>query len=159
MKNLNTVFRTEKHVSGFLLRLILGIVILPHGCQLLLGSFGGFGFNGSMNYFTNTVGLPWIIGFMVIMLQFFGAIFILAGIASRLFAFATIALFAGMIITTHLDHGFFMNWSGNKQGEGFEYHILVIGLALLLLINGSGRFSLDFLLTRRYLHLSKLQGA
>lgn len=149
MKNLKTLLFTKEHLSGLISRLTLGLVILPHGCQLLLGWFGGYGFTGSMNYFTNDAGLPWIIGFLVILLQFFGALLLIAGVATRLMAFAMLGLFTGMILSTHLDHGFFMNWYGNKNGEGFEYHLLVIGLALCLLVTGAGKLSIDGFITRK----------
>lgn len=149
MKQLSNIVSTGDHYTGFIYRITLGIVILPHGLQLLLGWFGGFGFAGSMQYFTQAEGLPWLVGFLVIILQSFGALAILAGLGARLMAFATIIMFAGMIITSHLDYGFFMNWGGNQQGEGFEYHLLVIGLALALMLNGAGRYSVDLYLTRK----------
>jgi putative oxidoreductase len=49
----------------------------------------------------------------------------------------------GAIITTNYKHGLFMNWFGNQAGEGFEYHLLVIGIGLTLLFSGSGKFSID----------------
>ncbi len=157
MKLTQAILHTENHVNGLLLRLTLGIVILPHGLQLLLGWFGGFGFNGSMQYFTGSVGLPWLVAFLVIVLQSLGALLILAGVATRVMAFSTMMLFTGMIVTAHLDHGFFMNWGGNQQGEGYEYHILVIGLALLLLINGGGKFSFDYFASKTWLKLPAIK--
>ncbi|MBC6491414.1 DoxX family protein [Flavihumibacter stibioxidans] len=147
MNILFSSLRTGSHWHGLLLRFTLGAVILPHGCQLLLGWFDGFGFNVSMQYFTGTVGLPWLIGFLVILIQFVGSIFLLAGFASRLVALAMTILFFGMITTSHLDHGFFMNWIGIQKGEGVEYHILAIGLALTILLTGSGRYSIDQAIT------------
>lgn len=154
MKKLLSVLQTRDHKSGLIYRITLGLVLLPHGCQFLLGWFGGYGFTGSMSYLTQAAGLPWIIAFLVIFLQFFGSLFILAGFGSRLIAPAMIIMFIGMIVTSHLDHGFFMNWGGDQQGEGFEYHLLVIGLSLALLINGSGNFSIDKLITRPVLNKS-----
>ena len=148
MKILQTITHTNDHVSGLLLRLTLGIVILPHGLQLLLGWFGGYGFNGSMQYFTGVAGLPWLVAFTVIMLQSVGAVFLLTGAGTRLMAIAYIIMFIGMIVTAHSDYGFFMNWDGNQKGEGYEYHLLVIGLALLLVINGAGKFSVDYIASK-----------
>lgn len=149
MKQLSILFKTNEHVSGLVSRVALALVMLPHGCQLLLGWFGGSGFSGSMNYFTQVEGLPWVVGCMVIMLQSFGALFILLGLFGRLFSFAMTLLFAGMIITSHWKHGFFMNWMGNQAGEGFEFHVLAIGLCLAILANGSGAYSIDSVLTKR----------
>jgi putative oxidoreductase len=157
MKLLQTLTHTNDHVSGLLLRLTLGIVILPHGLQLLLGWFGGYGFNGSMHYFTGDAGLPWIVAFAVIMLQSAGAVLLLTGTGTRLLAMSYIIMFIGMIITAHADYGFFMNWNGNQKGEGYEYHLLVIGLALLLVINGAGRFSLDYVASKSWLKQPKLK--
>lgn len=151
MKLSQTIVHTNDHVSGILLRLTLGIVMLPHGLQLLLGWFGGYGFNGSMQYFTGAAGLPWLVAFLVIMLQSVGAILILAGAGARLIASAYIIMFIGMIATAHADYGFFMNWAGNQEGEGYEYHLLVIGLALLLLLNGAGKYSFDYFASKRWL--------
>ena len=49
----------------------------------------------------------------------------------------------------HLQNGFFMNWFGTQQGEGFEYHILVVGIAIALIIKGAGSFSIDGVLSRK----------
>lgn len=151
MKQLSSIVLTGDHYTGLIYRITLGVVILPHGCQMMLGWFGGYGFSGSMQYLTQTEGLPWIVGFGVIALQFFGALSILAGFGARLLAVATMAMFTGMILTSHIEHGFFMNWGGNQQGEGFEYHLLVIGLSIALMLNGAGKYSVDLLLTRNRL--------
>lgn len=143
------IFQTGAHYHGIIFRLFLGMVILPHGCQLLLGWFGGGGFTATMNYFTQVEGLPWLVGFTVISLQSFGALFILLGFASRLMALGMIGMFIGMILTSHLEYGFFMNWFDNQAGEGFEYHLLAIGLTLGLLFEGSGKYSIDYLLTKK----------
>lgn len=141
------LFQTTEHYHGLISRLTLGSVILAHGCQMLLGWFGGYGFAGTMNYLTQTEGLPWIVAFSVIMLQFFGAIALLLGFLGRFFALGMTGLFIGMILTSHLSHGLFMNWSGTQDGEGFEYHIIAIGLSLNLLFSGSGIYSVDRMLT------------
>lgn len=137
------LFKTDASFIGFILRITLGLVIFPHGAQKLLGWFGGYGFTGTMNYFTETVGLPWIIAFLVIILESLGAIALLAGFATRLVAFGFILLALGIVFTAHLEHGFFMNWFGNQAGEGYEYFILWIGIALALVFSGGGVYSID----------------
>lgn len=129
--------------TGFILRLTVGAIIFPHGAQKMLGWFGGYGFTGTIKYFTDTVHLPWIIGFLVIIIEFFGSLFLLMGIASRIWAILLIFLMVGIIFSSHIDHGFFINWSGNNKGEGYEYHLLVIGLSIAILLNGSGKYSVD----------------
>ncbi|MBD0258701.1 MAG: DoxX family protein [Cytophagales bacterium] len=125
------------------LRVTLGSVLFAHGAQSLLGWFGGFGFTSTMQYLTGVEGLPWLIGLLVISLQFFGSLLLLIGLGTRLMAFATFFLFVGMILTSHLDYGFFMNWSSTQKGEGFEYHLLVLGMCTALAVLGGGAFSVD----------------
>lgn len=138
--------KNMKQVSLLLLRITFAVVVLPHGCQQLFGWFGGYGFSGTMQYFTQTEGLPWLVGFAVILLQFAGSLAILAGVATRFISLGMICLFFGMIVTSHWNHGFFMNWSGSQAGEGFEYHILVIGISVALLLEGAGQWSVDAIL-------------
>jgi putative oxidoreductase len=137
------LFITNNDWTGLITRLTLGLVLFPHGAQKMLGMFGGYGFAGTMGFFTKTVHLPWIIGFLVIIIEFVGAISLIAGFASRLWSALIIVLFLGIIFTSHVDNGFFMNWFGNQKGEGYEYHLLAIGLSLATLVNGSGRYSVD----------------
>ena len=139
----NKIFNTNNDFTGIIIRLTLGLILFPHGAQKLLGMFGGYGFTGTMNFFTQTMHLPWIIAFLVIIIEFFGALSFIIGFASRIWAILTIILMLGIIFTSHIDNGFFMNWFGNQKGEGFEYHLLVIGLSLSSLINGSGKYSVD----------------
>jgi putative oxidoreductase len=137
------IFVTSESKASVILRIILGCVLFAHGARNMIGWFGGSGFSNTMHYFTQTVGLAYIVGFLVICLQFFGAIFILIGFTTRVIALGILGLFFGMIVTVHLPYGFFMNWFGNSAGEGFEYHILVIGICSALLVLGGGAWSLD----------------
>ena len=145
----NKIFSTNNDLTGLIIRLTLGLILFPHGAQKMLGMFGGYGFSGTMNFFTGTLHLPWIIGFLVIIIEFVGALSLIAGFASRIWSALTIILFIGIIFTSHLDNGFFMNWFGNQKGEGYEYHLLVIGLSLATLVNGSGKYSADKLITKQ----------
>lgn len=137
------IFVTSESKASLILRIILGSVLFAHGARNMIGWFGGSGFKSTMHYFTDTVGLAYIVGFLVISLQFFGAIFILIGFSTRVIALGILGMFIGMILTVHLPYGFFMNWLGNSAGEGFEYHILVIGICSALLVLGGGAWSLD----------------
>lgn len=141
MKNL--LFRTGDHLSGLILRLTILIVILPHGLQMTFGWLGGSGYTAAMQHLHGNMHLPVIIAFLAITLQVIAPLALLAGFASRLFALALIILFIGMILTVHLHNGFFMNWFGNQPGEGFEYHLLVIGILSGILVSGAGRYSVD----------------
>lgn len=146
---MNKILQTNENTAAVIIRIVLGAIIFPHGAQKLLGWFGGYGFDGTMGFLTGTAGLPWIIAFLVIILEFFGALALIFGFATRVVAIGFIALFAGIIFTSHGSNGFFMNWSGQQPGEGFEYHLLVIGMALALLISGAGKWSVDYALQKK----------
>ena len=137
------VFSTGNHWTGFISRVILGLLLLPHGLQKTVGAFGGYGFTGTMNYFTEGMNFPWLLGFLVILTEFVGAICLILGLATRFWTCAVILLMVGSVITVHWPNGFFMNWDGTAKGEGFEYHLAVITLSLVTLLNGAGRYSVD----------------
>jgi len=137
------IFSTQNGWAGTIMRITLGLVLWPHGAQKVLGWFGGYGFLDTMNYFTETMNLPGVIAFSVIVIEFFGSLSLIAGWVTRFWALAIIGLMFGIILTSHLEYGFFMNWNGNQAGEGFEYHLLVIGLSLAILVHGSGKYAID----------------
>jgi len=143
------IFQINESSAATILRIVLGIVLFPHGAQKLLGWFGGYGYSGTMGFLTGTAGLPWIIAFLVIMIEFFGALALILGFATRVVAVGVISLFTGIIFTSHLQNGFFMNWSGQLQGEGYEFHLLAIGMAVALLINGAGKWGVDSILLKK----------
>jgi putative oxidoreductase len=149
MKTLKLILETKNDWVGLVLRVTLGVVIFPHGAQKMLGAFGGFGFDGTMTFFTETVELPWIIAFSIICIEFIGSISLILGLASRLWSTAFFGLFLGIIFTTQLEHGFFMNWFGTQQGEGIEYSLLIIGLAIATFIQGSGKYSFDTIINSK----------
>jgi len=138
-----------ENTTALLARLALGIVVFPHGAQKLLGWFGGYGFNGSMGFLTGTAGLPYIIALLVILIEFFGALFLIAGFATRLAAIGILGNFIGVVVTSNLHNGFFMNWYAQaNKGEGLEYFILLFGLTIISLIAGGGRASADAVITK-----------
>lgn len=142
-----STIETSEDYAALIARLALGIMIFPHGAQKLLGWFGGFGFSATIGFLTNTVGLPWIIAFLVIIIEFFGGIALIIGALTRLSSLGVGCVMVGAVLTRHIQNGFFMNWGGNKAGEGFEFHILAIGLVLILLLRGGGVLSVDRALT------------
>jgi putative oxidoreductase len=140
----------SQNSTALIARLALGIVVFPHGAQKLLGWFGGYGFDGTMGFLTGGAGLPWIIALLVIMIEFFGALFLIAGFATRLAALGVIGNFIGVVATSHLQNGFFMNWYKQpNQGEGIEYFILLFGLAIISFIAGGGKASVDAAIANR----------
>jgi putative oxidoreductase len=136
------LFSTTDSYAPLALRLLLAGVLFPHGAQKLLGWFNGFGFDGTMHYFTDQVGLPSIVGFAVIVIEFFGPIFLLVGFATRLWSLGIMGIMTGVIATTFNQY-FFMNWFGTQKTEGFEFFLLAIGMSLSLVISGSGKMSID----------------
>lgn len=146
---MKTLFQTDESWAGFTLRLTLGLVMFPHGAQKLLGWYGGFGFAGTMGFFTETMHLPWIVAFLVIVGESFGSLALLLGLLTRFTAVSFIVIMLGAITTSHLQNGFFMNWFGKQACEGYEYHLLVIGIGLALLITGAGKWSMDRLIAEK----------
>lgn len=143
-------FQTDENVNNLITRVILGIVIFPHGAQKLLGWFGGHGLEGTLGFFTNQLGMPTVIALLVILGESLGALGLIAGFLTRFCAAGMITIMAGAILMVAGPHGFFMNWSGQQAGEGFEYHLLAIALCLPLLISGGGRFSVDGFIAKRF---------
>ncbi|MDQ6889690.1 MAG: DoxX family protein [Bacteroidota bacterium] len=136
------------NIYALIARIFLGIVIFPHGAQKLFGWFGGFGFSGTMGFLTTAKDLPWIVAFLVILIEFFAALFLIFGFLTRLAAFGIIANFLGVVFSTHIQNGFFMNWGMQPdKGEGYEYFILLFGLAIISLIAGGGKASVDAAIT------------
>ncbi|MGG5210548.1 DoxX family protein [Chryseobacterium sp. MIQD13] len=141
MKNL--FFKTNETWTGTFLRLTLSIVFIPHGLQKTFGLFDGMGFNKTMEVFTHDLHLPSVVAFAVIMVEFFGSFLLLLGLGTRFWALSFIGLLTGIMLTTHIENGFFMNWFGTQKGEGCQFDILVIGIALALLFEGAGKLSMD----------------
>jgi putative oxidoreductase len=142
------LLETNDDIAGLVLRVLLGVVMLPHGAQKLLGWFGGYGFSGTMGFFTDKMGIPVIFAFLVIITEFFGSLALITGALTRLAAFGVGCVMLVGALMVHLPHGFFMNWAGKQQGEGFEFHILAMAIAVALMIKGGGRWSVDSLLTK-----------
>ena len=140
LRSLNT---NEKDWAPLFARVALGVMMFPHGAGKLMGWFGGHGFQGTMAFFTESMGIPWIFAFLAIIAEFFGGLGLITGTLTRLSAIGVGITMAVAAIQVHIAHGFFMNWMGNQEGEGIEFHILAVGLALAVAISGGGRFAAD----------------
>ncbi|MDP9114834.1 MAG: DoxX family protein [Acidobacteriota bacterium] len=125
-----------------ILRLAAGIMILPHGLQKTLGWFGGFGFSAQMAGFERG-HIPAVFAFLSIMAEFLGGIGLILGALTRIAAFGLAANMLVAVYMVHWRNGFFMNWSGRQSGEGFEFHMLVIAIAIALIVRGGGAASVD----------------
>jgi len=138
------VFATTDTWAPLILRVTLGLLIFPHGAQKLFGWFGGYGFSGTMGFFTGTLGIPALFAFLAIIAESFGGIGLIVGLTTRIAALGIGATMAVAALVTYSQQGhFFMNWFGAQNGEGIEYHLLAVGIALALMISGGGKWSLD----------------
>ena len=146
MKTLHSLLKTDNSLSTLLLRLTLGVVFFPHGAQKVLGWFGGYGFTGTMGFFTGTLHIPAFFAFLAIAAEFAGAIGLILGLFTRVAAFGIAMNMVVAVVMAHQAFGFFMNWTGQQKGEGFEYHLLVIGIAVALMLRGGGKASVDGIL-------------
>jgi len=144
-----SLLKTDASLAAMIARLTLAVAFIPHGLQKTVGMLGGYGFEGTMGFFTTQLGLPWIVAFLVIMAESVGAVCLALGFMTRFCALSLAIVLLGAIFMAHLPHGFFMNWFGQQQGEGYEYHILAIGLALSLVVSGGGRCSIDGFLSKK----------
>lgn len=131
-----------------ILRLSLGVVFFAHGAQKVLGWFGGYGFSGTMGFFTHQLGFPASIAILPICAEFLGGLGLLVGLLGRVAAFGIACDMLVAVGLIHWQFGFFANWSGQQKGEGFEYHILAIAMALAIMIKGSGALSVDAALSK-----------
>ncbi len=136
------LLETDGSVVGLLLRVTLAVVIFPHGAQKVFGWFGGHGFKNTMGFFTG-MGIPAVFGLLAIAAEFFGSLGLALGLLTRVAAFGIACVMLVAALTVHWPHGFFMNWYGSKKGEGFEFHLLALGIAIALMIMGGGTWSVD----------------
>jgi putative oxidoreductase len=140
---LNKVFRTDNDVATAVVRLALGVVFFAHGSQKLLGWFGGYGFTGTMGFFTGVLHIPPIFAFLAISAEFFGGLGLIFGFLTRIAAVGILSNMIVAIAMVHIKFGFFMNWTGTQKGEGYEYHLIILAVTVMLIIRGAGALSLD----------------
>ena len=145
----NKLLKTDEDIAGLIMRVLLGVVFFPHGAQKLLGWFGGHGFTETMDSFTDKMGIPVILAFLAIMAESLGAVALITGFLTRVAAFGIATNMVVAVFMVHLPYGFFMNWFGKQEGEGFEFHILAIALALAIMIRGGGKWSIDGIITKQ----------
>ncbi len=145
---LKRLLATDNDIAVFVIRVLLGVVFFPHGAQKMLGWFGGQGFAGTMGGFEK-MGIPAFFAFLAIMAESCGSLGLITGFFTRVAAFGVTCNMMVAVVMIHFKNGFFMNWFGQKHGEGFEYHILVVAITIALMIKGGGRWSVDGLLTKK----------
>jgi putative oxidoreductase len=141
---LRRVIATDSDRAASVARLALGLIILPHGLQHALGLLGGYGFSGTVGWMTGTLHFPAALAALAIITELVAPLLLIAGLGGRIAAAGVAYIMAGAILT-HAPAGFFMNWFGKLPAgtEGFEYHLLVVALAAVVAIKGSGALSVD----------------
>lgn len=139
---------TSNSLPLALLRLTLGVVMFPHGAQKMLGWFGGQGFAETMGGFERQ-GIPAVFACLAILAEFLGGLGLIFGLLSRIAAFGIFCNMVVAVLRVHASNGLFMNWTGKQKGEGFEYHLLAIAMAIVVMAAGAGAWSLDRWLARK----------
>jgi putative oxidoreductase len=134
---------TDDSTATTILRVVLGIVFFAHGAQKMLGWFGGYGFSGTMGYFTGAMHIPAFFALLAIAAEFFGGLGLILGLLTRVAAFGIAVNMLVAVVMVHSQFGFFANWSGTQKGEGYEYHLLALAICVFLIIKGAGAVSLD----------------
>jgi putative oxidoreductase len=140
---LKKLLSTKDDGALTIIRLGLGIVFFPHGMQKLFGWFGGYGFAGTMGFFTNNLHVPALFAVLAILAEGLGSLGLITGLLTRVAAFGITVNMVVAVAMLHFQNGFFMNWFGNQKGEGFEFHLLVIAMGIALMIAGGGKWSVD----------------
>src|ERR1700676_1430164 len=115
-KMVRRLFATDDSTATTILRLVLGLVFFAHGAQKMLGWFGGYGFSGTMGFFTGVMHIPALFAFLAIVAEFFGGLGLILGLLPRVAAFG---IFSNMVVAVAMVHGqfgFFMNWTGAQKG-------------------------------------------
>ena len=136
------LIQTKPDSAALVLRVLLGVVMFPHGAQKMLGWFGGYGFSGTMGFFKG-LGIPALFGFLAILAESLGSLGLITGLLTRVAAFGIFCEMLVAVLLVHIHVGFFMNWFGAQKGEGFEYHLLAMAISIALMIKGGGSFSAD----------------
>ena len=144
------LLHTDSDYVYTFLRIIAGLIVFPYGMQKLFGwssapGFGAPGIKGSLEQFTAR-NVPKLIAWLIIIGQSLGSIALMSGFLGRIAAGGLFVVFTGALIV-HLPDGWTMNWFKEKDGEGIEYHVMLLALLLIVLIKGSGATSIDLWLT------------
>ena len=146
------LFVTDDSRATAILRAVLGVVFFAHGAQKMLGWFGGYGFSGTMGFFTGMMHIPAVFAFLAIAAEFFGGLGLITGFLTRIAAFGIATNMVVAIATVHHTFGFFMNWTGQQKGEGIEYHLLVLAMTIFLMARGAGAYSVDHAIASAPVH-------
>src|SRR3989442_7274039 len=110
---------TDNDTATTILRLVLGVIFFAHGAQKMLGWFGGYGFSGTMGFFTGMMHIPALFAVLAIAAEFLGGLGLIVGLLTRVSAFG---IFCDMVVARAMIHhqfGSFMNCAGKQKGARF----------------------------------------
>ena len=134
---LGGIYSAVSEFAEPILRIGLGGILIPHGCQKLFGLFGGMGLTANAALFERlgySPGMFW--GTLVGCTEFIGGILLVLGLFTR-FAAAAVLIFMIVAVKFTSAKGFF--WGAG----GFEFPLLIGICALFFVIRGGGHCSLD----------------
>jgi len=144
------VLATDRDPAATVARVALGAILFPHGAQHALGWFGGYGFSGTLGWMTGTLGFPAPLAALGIVTELVAPVLMVLGVGGRATA-AALLVHMAFASSPHWSTGFFMNWFGAHPAgaEGFEYHLLAMALAAVVVLKGMGSLSVDRAFLRR----------
>jgi putative oxidoreductase len=138
---LRSLLRTTDDIAPTIARVALALFILPYGLQKSLGLFGGYGIEGTVGFMTS-LGIPAALALGAIAIESVGAVALLLGVFGRLAAAGIAVVMAVAAVMVHRA-SFFVG----QPGGGFGLQLLAIGLAVIVVVKGSGRWSVDAAVT------------
>lgn len=126
------------------LRISLGLVMMGHGAQKLVGAFGGGGLSGTAGFFDQigiSPGMFW--AFVVAVVETFGGLLVFIGLLTRVSSvLIAITMFVAMV-WVHLPNGFFLS------DRGIEFTLVLFSMAAALAVMGAGAVSADAMMKKR----------
>lgn len=142
---IHRLLATDASLGAFTLRIAVGVIFAAHGAQKLFGWFGGYGLDGTGQFFTS-IGLQpgYLMALLAGAAEFFGGLALVFGLLVRPAAAVLAFTMLIAIFAVHFSKGFF------ASAGGYEYALALLAASLSLLFSGAGRYALDTaLLTRR----------
>ena len=135
---LHNILKTDSSLAALVLRVGLGLALIPHGAQKLFGWFGGYGLEGTAQWM-DSIGLQpgMLMAALAGSAEFFGGLALVLGLLTRPAAALTAFTMLVAIFSVHISSGFFLS------NGGYEYGFVLLIASISLLISGAGRFSLD----------------
>jgi putative oxidoreductase len=137
-----------RDVALLVVRIGLAWIFVYHGAGTLFGAFGQPGIHGHAVFFANVAHLHPGTFFAVLsgITEFFGGLAVGVGILGRLAAAGLVGDMVIAMVTVTWHNGII----SNAAGSGYELNVALAALALVIVIMGTGRYSLDVVLRSRF---------